>query len=137
MRAYKRFLLAARSGREEVSRADSEPVDGPLLNPFCICWKSATVPWRAVMVAPWAVVNQSGNVARAELVAIHAVSMKTPFHPALCCSMPRGRPATAPPTCAMHLTKPPADDERCDGVTSREKRPSSTWTGKAQKPTQA
>ena len=39
--------------------------------------------------------------------------------------------------CAMHLTNPPADDERCCGVTSREKRPSRTCTGKAQKPTHA
>jgi len=31
-------------------------------------------------------------------------------------------------TCAMHLTNPPADDERCCGTTSLEKSPSSTCT---------
>jgi len=37
-------------------------------------------------------------------------------------------------TCAMHLTKPPAEEETAGGTTSREKRPRRTCTGKAQKP---
>mmetsp|Transcript_11280 Transcript_11280/g.37347 ORF Transcript_11280/g.37347 Transcript_11280/m.37347 type:complete len:212 (+) Transcript_11280:370-1005(+) len=123
--AYKRFLC--RSGRAVVSSAASdaaEPPDLPI--PLCICWKSATVPCRALMVAPCAVVNQSGRAASADAAEIPVVSTKTPCQPARCCNMPRGSPATAPPTWAMHLTKPPADDDRWAGVTSREKSPSST-----------
>lgn len=51
-----------------------------------------------ISMCTWAVVNQSGSVASAEDAAIQAVRRKTPFHPAYCCSMPSGKPATAPPT---------------------------------------
>lgn len=56
-------------------------------------------PWRAVMVAPCAIVNQRGSVASADAAEMQAVSRKTPRQPARCCRKPSGRPATAPPTC--------------------------------------
>ena len=45
-----------------------------------------------------------------------------------------GGALTAPPPCAIAVTKPPADEPSAFGTTSREKRPRSTCTGKAKKP---
>lgn len=100
---------------------------------LCKPAKSCTVPCRPLM-RPAAVTDQREHAVVAETTLVHASATCTPSHPYDCCNRPRGYPANAPPICAMHLTKPPADEDTAGGTTSREKRPRSTWTGKAQKP---
>ena len=97
-------------------------------------WRSRRRCRRAMILFSPAVTRHSGTAPTAPVATTIASPEMTPSHPSDLCSSPSGSPANAPPTCAIALTKPPADEPSAFGTTSREKRPRSTCTGKAKKP---